>query len=70
MSANEYISLDISKILVLQLKSELPIKTMEVLMTVELIVIAGGLLAIAGLKAQQNKKLKPKKIPVKVNRQD
>ncbi len=38
-------------------------------MTIELIVIAGGLLTLGGiLKAQQDKKLKPKKVPVKANR--
>jgi hypothetical protein len=33
-------------------------------MTIEIIIIATGILAIAGVKAAQEKKLKPKKIPV------
>lgn len=38
-------------------------------MTIELIVVAGGLLLAGGfLKAQQDKKLKPKKVPVKADR--
>lgn len=36
-------------------------------MTIEIIIITAGVLAIAGVKIAQDKKLKPKKIPVKKN---
>ena len=34
-------------------------------MTIEIIIITAGVLAIAGVKAAQDKKLKPKKVPVR-----
>jgi len=34
-------------------------------MTIEIIIITAGVLAIAGAKAAQDKKLKPKKLSVK-----
>ena len=38
-------------------------------MSVELIAVAGGLLIIAGALAEKARKLKPKAVPVKVNKQ-
>jgi hypothetical protein len=34
-------------------------------MTIEIIIITAGLLAVAGVKVAQNKKLRPKRIPIK-----
>jgi hypothetical protein len=34
-------------------------------MTIEIIIITAGILAVAGVKAAQGKKLKPKKVAIK-----